>query len=158
MIKRGQLDLSFGFIFSIIVIAVTIAVAFYAISHFLSLNKCTQTANFYKDLQDRVDKAWQSDISQGAFNATIPGSVTFVCFGNLNQTTTEKDKRDYLSKIYFKPDKNLFLYPKAGCEELKYYKISHVKIDSFFCVPVIGSKALIKYTKNSNDSLVSIIK
>ena len=44
---RGQIQLSFGMIFSIIIIIATIAVAFYVISTFMDTSRCIDVENFY---------------------------------------------------------------------------------------------------------------
>src|SRR3989338_2426588 len=58
--KRG-LELSFSMIFSIIVIIAIVAVAFYMISYLLKLKNCTELGLFGRDLQDTIDRAWNSD-------------------------------------------------------------------------------------------------
>src|SRR3989344_1301917 len=96
MIKRGNkkaqeiLGLSYGTIFGIIIIIAMVTVAFYAIAHFLSLNKCQQVGTFYQDFQDEINTAWRSGFYQGNFEGSIPSSgllragITKVCIGNVN--------------------------------------------------------------------------
>ena len=60
MNKRGQIDISFGMIFSIILIIAVVGVAFYVINNFIELKKCTEIGLFYDDLKKYIDEAWQS--------------------------------------------------------------------------------------------------
>ena len=51
MIKRGQLQISFGMIFSIIIIIAFVAVFIYAITIFMGWKRCAETGLFKEDLQ-----------------------------------------------------------------------------------------------------------
>ena len=95
LIKRGSrkgqeiMGMSVGTIFSIFIIAVIIAVAIYAIVHFLGINKCTNIGLFYEDLQDEVDKAWAGGRYSATYESPLDSTgalktgVEEVCFGNL---------------------------------------------------------------------------
>ena len=58
--RSGQLEISFGMIFSIILIIIFIAAGFYAITKLLALQRTIQIESFLKDFQDDVDKMWAS--------------------------------------------------------------------------------------------------
>jgi len=66
--KRGKkaqevFGMSFGVIFSIILIVFILVVAGIAINHFLGLKKCTQLGLFIEDFANEggdIDKAWNS--------------------------------------------------------------------------------------------------
>ena len=60
MQKKGQMKISFGMIFSIILIVVFIAVAVYAIIKFLDVQHTIQIESFKKDLQDDINDTWRS--------------------------------------------------------------------------------------------------
>ena len=62
--KRGQMKLSFGMIFSIILIIIFISFAFYAIQKFLSIQNSVQVGKFVNEFQQNVDKIWKG--SQGS--------------------------------------------------------------------------------------------
>jgi hypothetical protein len=159
--REGQMEMSFAMIFSIIIIAVTVAVAFYVISHFLNVSKCTNVGLFYNDLKERTDKAWAEDITQDSYSIKVTSGVKSVCFGNLNQSYDSVDSERYeFLKRYRNFDKNVFLYPsnEACGNELAYYKLGHVKTNKFFCVDVKDGKITVKLTKNIEDSLVELSK
>ena len=54
MKKRGQLQISFGMIFSIILIIAFVALAVYVIMIFLDTGKCANTGLFKNDLQQEI--------------------------------------------------------------------------------------------------------
>jgi hypothetical protein len=80
MKKRGQLDLSFGMIFSIILIIAFIAVGFYAITKFLDLQKTIQIENFLLDFQNHVTDMWKSPQGSQPRTYSLPTKITSVCF------------------------------------------------------------------------------
>ncbi len=79
MKKRGQLNLSFGMIFSIILIIIFISFAIYGISKFLSLQKTIQIGKFSNELQNDVDKLWTGSGSESK-EYSLPSDVVRVCF------------------------------------------------------------------------------
>src|SRR3989344_725215 len=94
--KRGQevMGMSISTILSIFIIAIIIAVAIYAIVHFLNINKCANVGLFYDSLQSEVNKAWASGRYIDVFEKEIVSSgalktsVEFVCFGNLSASAS----------------------------------------------------------------------
>ena len=158
--KRGQIELSFGMIFSILAIISIIAIGFYVIRVFLELNKCTDIGYFYEKLANEVDKAWKSPIYRGSFKGQLPGKIEKVCFGDLNGDFDEDYENIYKElRRYAVLEKNVFMHPiKEACEELAYYKLEHVNIEEFFCADVINSEASIKLEKGSTDALVKLTK
>lgn len=161
MNKRGQIELSFGMIFSIIIIIALVATAFYAISYFLKLGKCAQTGLFYKDLEEEVEKAWASEITQKTFSGTIPGSVDKVCFGGLEQDFSDYDEEHkVIERVFRNSANNLFLYkPESACsKDSASYNLKHARTDSFFCVKSDDGKVKIIISKGSSDALATIAK
>ena len=162
--KKAQtiFGLSFGAIFSIIIIIAIIGVGFFAIKHFLNLNKCTKIGFFYQDLQDEADRAWTSGIYRGDFKGELPSSGIFktgveqVCFGKLSQSSTSSLKA-MLSNNYDFPDTaNVFLYPpENACEfELASFNLKHVQTRDFFCIQVVNGVAPVQLEKDVSDSAV----
>jgi hypothetical protein len=79
---RGQLDISFGMIFSIILIIVFLAFGFYAIKKFIDLQRTIQIESFLKDFQNDVDKMWKSPQGSQKLSYTLPTKISEVCFTN----------------------------------------------------------------------------
>jgi hypothetical protein len=160
--KEGQIDISFGFIFGIIIIIATLAIAFYVISHFMRLSRCSDTGLFYSDLQSEIDKAWASSMTQKTFTGKLPGNINSICFGNLtlgNPVNTSRTQ--YESLLRFKGlGKNVFLYPftNACNTQLANSLAEHVQIPRFFCVPVEDGKVTITLSKNSTSAYVLLSK
>jgi hypothetical protein len=161
MKKKGQIDLSFGFIFGIILIVIIIAVAFYVISYFLSLSRCSDAGLFYNNLQDEIDKAWAGGGSLKVFTDKLPSNLQSVCFGNLtlgNPLVDSRNQYEALS-IFKNGGFNTFLYPtNKACASLAKKKLSHIKVDRFFCVNVQNSQASLNISKNTSDALLTLSK
>lgn len=158
--KRGQIELSFSMIFSILIIIAIIAVGFYTIRFFLNLNKCSEIGYFYEKLDSEIDKAWKSPIYKGSFEAQVPGAIEKVCFGELNNSFNKQNEVEYNSlRQYRVLEKNVFMHPiKEACEGLEYYKLEHVNIEEFFCVELIDNEVKITLEKGTSDALVKLTK
>lgn len=151
--KRGELSLSFSFILAIIIIAVVIAVGFYMVTYFLGLKNCTELGLFKRDLQTRINDAWNSEETVDQFTATVPNGVTKVCFGNLSLGTSMPEYNE-LSR-FDEPGANLFYYPiPSGNCDITYGSLQHVRFNGFKCVNVQKGKATIGIVKGSFDSTV----
>ena len=59
--KRGQIQLSFGMIFSIIIIIATLAVGSYVIYYFWQLNNKLECQLYKNEIQKQIDKIWAAD-------------------------------------------------------------------------------------------------
>ena len=157
--KRGQIQISFGMIFSIILTIFIIATAIYAITFFLNLSKCSQIGLFFNDLEKRVDKAWTSEISQEVFSGSLPGGIVAICFGNLNQSFIghQIEHEDISDGLPFNTD-NSFIYPvgEACGREGASFNLVHAKSDNFFCSPVVGGEVEVRLVKGQFDSLVRL--
>jgi hypothetical protein len=163
MKKRGDLNISFNMIFSIIIIIAIIAVAFYVINSFMDLSKCSQAGLFYDDLKNYINKAWQAGMHKDKFEANLPSGIENVCFGTISQSA-DKDSAEIKKEItkYFinEAKNNVFLYPlnKACDGELSSIKLEHIETANFFCVPVKDGKITIHSEKTQFDSAVKITK
>lgn len=78
--KKGQMQISFGMIFSIILIIVFLAFGFYAITKFLELQSSIQIDQFMQDFQNDVDKMWKSPEGSRSVRYTLPTKISSVCF------------------------------------------------------------------------------
>jgi hypothetical protein len=86
--------MSFGMIFSIILIIAFLAFGFYAIKKFIDLQQTIQIETFLRDFQQDVDKTWKSPQGGNVFVYPLPTKVSSVCFiddefQNLRLTSTE---------------------------------------------------------------------
>jgi len=78
--KKGQMKLSFGMIFSIFLIIIFIAFAFYAITKFINLQKTIQIESFVENLQSNVNDMWNSPRGSQPETYSLPNKIEAVCF------------------------------------------------------------------------------
>ncbi len=157
--KRAQIQISFGMIFSIIIVIATVAVGFYVINYFLNLKSCTQIGLFWDSLNNEVNKAWNSDMTQTVFNGALPSGIKQVCFGNFTQTYAADDSEEYQAlKRYGTAGRNAYLYPPGKACDVAFYNLKHTVTSEFFCVSVVSGKMSVKLSKTAFDPLVKLSK
>jgi hypothetical protein len=165
--KRGQFifGMSYGVIFSIIIIIATIGVSVYAIIHFMSVNECAEIGMFYNDLEKNLDVAWKSGIYDDSFgeDSFLPSGIEMVCFGNLiNPPAPGFDliQQNLLGK-YGTSSSNIFLEPAdEACDmptnHLKCGNSECMRVDGLFCVNVTNNKINIRLSKGTTESSVTV--
>jgi len=156
--KRGVISISFGMIFSIILIIAIIGVAFYAITYFLNLSKCTEIALFYQGFQEEVDEAWASEITRETFVGKLPGGIEAVCFYDRDAESIGSGEEYDALKDYFITQGNMFLYPpENACEQVS-RKALHIDLSGsgWHCFQVRNNKVDIPLEKGSFDALVKL--
>ncbi len=89
--KRAQLKMSFGMIFSIILIIIFIAFAIFAITKFLELNGNMKSAKFMKDLQTDIDNMWKSSKGSQKVSYYLPRNAEAICFEYQPENSEEKN-------------------------------------------------------------------
>ncbi len=138
--KKAQMKLSFGMIFSIILIIIFVALAFYVIYKFVGIQKNAEIGIFVDNLQGEVDKMWKSSKGSKELEHALPSKITDVCF-----TDT--------SEIYFKP---------AGSGgNFDYIEIDHINdanIENEICFKNIDGKVKIVLEKNYGEVLVNVAR
>ncbi len=171
--KRGDLQISFGFIFSVILIIIFVAFAFYVIDKFLETSDCGKEGVFKDDLQKAVDRAWNSQETKEKFVGELPRSIEEVCFVDFNKDALPPTQEKKLDEIKFYADTNdnlAFLSEDDGEYTLdkscmKSIKIEHLDIDTTtnsenpFCIKKYDDKRfhmIIK--KDFEDTLVKVEK
>ena len=133
--EGGQLKLSFGMIFSIILIIIFMSFAFYGINMFLDLQKDMEIETFYENLQKDVDKLWRGSRGSNTITYNLPNEIKEVCFVD-----------DEFENIYFlsKDNRNI-----GGT------KINNIK-NIEFCKKNIKGKIELTIKKDYSDILVTI--
>ena len=135
------MKLSFGMIFSIILIIIFIASAFYGIQKFLEVQDSVKTAQFMNGLQADVDKMWQSSGGSTEKDYLLPLKIDAVCF--------EDD--DY-ENFRFRSEKFV------GGGLIKHIDIAKITEDGDLCIDNIDGKVKMIIEKNYGDALVMIKK
>ncbi|MEK6936057.1 MAG: hypothetical protein AABW67_04670 [Nanoarchaeota archaeon] len=162
---QGTFDMSFGMIFSILLIIFFIVIAFIAIKSFLSTKDCAQVGIFSDNLQKDIDKAWNSQKSNFEFKATLPLGLEYICFADLLKPDkgSEIDKKIYTEmSIYEQSNANMFLYPREKTCNMPYYTIKHINLNKTiesrnpYCIAVKDGSIIIQITKDFNEALVKI--
>lgn len=139
--KKAQMKLSFGMIFSIILIVIFIAFAFYAILKFLDLQDSVKIAQFSDDLQYDIDKVWKGSQSEREVDYSLPTKIKSVCF-----------KDDNYENLVFRSDKFI------ERNKIEHINITKITKDGEFCVENINGKVRMIIKKEYGDALVTIIK
>lgn len=163
--SRGQMRLSFGMIFSIILMVAFIVVAFYAIQKFLEIQNSVQVAKFARDLQEDVDRMWKGSEGSQVHEYFLPGKIDYVCFANFNSQSRGMydDFYDEIDNFYYE-NENLFFYPpkSIGGRNSEWIKnIDAEKITSSenpFCIENIKGKIELTTKKEFGEALVTITK
>jgi hypothetical protein len=156
-VKRGQLNISFGAIFSIIIIVAILAVAGYVIYKFVKGADSVNCGRFYTDLNDKVETAYSSDGEASyPFSYNVPSKTQKVCFGLLSlPLIDEKDRTVYdFLKRSINTD-NFFIYPQSACGDSKYrYTIKNANTNEFFCLTPTNGKVTVKITKEIGGKVI----
>lgn len=164
--KRGQetMGMSFGMIFSIILIAAVVAVAIYAIVYFIGIGKCSDAGFFYDDLQKEINRAWNSDIYSDRFSGKLPKDIEAVCFGNFTVPVAGNDggfSNSIKLQLSGSDESNFFIYPSAAAcgGRLDTNVLKNVNVQEFFCVNRNSEEEFeVKLGKNSNEAVVKITR
>lgn len=134
------MQISFGMVFTIILVAIFIAFAFYAIRAFLNFQKDVQTKQFFENVQSEADKMFQSSYGSKQVSFNLPSNVEKVCFQNT-------------------PEDNVFLDLKNGYEEKT---IEHLNMEAILngkeetCATVVENKLSLTFSKEYGENLVTI--
>jgi len=140
--RRGQMNISFGMIFSIILIIIFLAFGFYAITKFLDLQKSIQVEKFLSDLQEDIDKMWKSPQGSQTITYTLPTNIISVCF-----------KTDEFQNLEFNSKK------LVGGENIENIDIaSMTNQESPYCIPNIKGRVSIVLKKDYGETLVRITR
>jgi len=88
--KKGQMNISFGMIFSIILIIVFLGFAFLAIQKFLGFQNDVTEKKFYDALSQDVNQVWTSTKASKEVEYIIPRGITQVCFKTIDHLNITK--------------------------------------------------------------------
>lgn len=78
--KSGQMKMSFGMIFSIILVIVFLAFAFWGITKFLGVQQSASVGQFKNDFQEDVDQIYLGPQGQQEISYNLPNDIERVCF------------------------------------------------------------------------------
>ena len=143
MYKRGQMKLSFGMIFSIFLIIVFIAFAFYAISKIVNLQKGIQVEQFVDNLQQDVKKVWLSSKSSQEETYSLPDNIDSICF-----------RKDEFNNLIFRSSEFV------DSRNIKYLDILKITAggEDPYCINNIDGKIKLSLKKDFGETLVTITR
>lgn len=157
------MKMSFGMIFSIILIIIFIAFAFYVITILIRGHEKDLVRLFVNDLKNDVDSAWKGTQSSQEITYTLPKKIEYACFVDYSSREKGVNKEFYreLKKVYYEYE-NLIFYPVGSSQGLDAVEIKYINIekiteeDNPFCIENIDGKVTITIKKNFGEELVFI--
>lgn len=156
--------MSFGMIFSIILIIIFITFSFTVIRSWLELGTITQIESFVDTLQKDVNEIWAGSQGSQVEQYSLPNKVGMVCFVDYSSPAkgSGTDMQDYMDRTSSETN-NLFFYPKEILKYVENKEIEHINISKItlnsnpFCIEHIRDKKVsMVLQKNYNDVLVNI--
>jgi len=161
--RKGQLKISFGMIFSIILIVVFLAFAFYAIKTFIEFQDNAKTEVFLDDLQKDVNRIWRSFESSESREYFVSSKVDFVCFIDFDSNAKGENSVFYseLERAHYSGE-NLAFYPVkfTGSESAQIMNLDIEKTtleENPLCIEANGGKISLILNKDQG-TLVSVEK
>ena len=142
--KRGQMKMSFGMIFSIILIVIFIITAFYAIQKFLGFQEEIQINQFIDSLKSDVDKMWRGSKGSQEVEYSLPTKVKRACF-------VESDYENFVIK-----NKEGFILMRTTIENIDILEILDGDMES--CFEIEHNKISVILKKDFGQTLVNIIQ
>jgi hypothetical protein len=160
--SKGQMELSFGMIFSLILIIVFMGFAGYVVWSFVDLGNQAETGVFVKNLQRDVDKAWKGFQSSETKVYSLPSKITKICFID----TLTNDRGDYRELhrdlfLFAGDEDNMMFYPIEESSEAG-TKINHIDVelitqrDNPYCIDVFNGRLEIEIIKERGETLVRL--
>jgi len=157
------MKLSFGMIFSIILIIVFLSFAFYAIKTFLNMQSTMQVGKFVDELRNDVDKMWKSSQGSQEREYILPKKIDYICFVdyNSNKKGGNIEKYSTLKKVYYE-NENFFFYPVGSSLGIDACEIKHINLEKItqeqnpFCIENKKGKINIVLKKDFGEALVNI--
>ncbi len=164
MKKRGQLNMSFGMMFSIILIIIFLAFAFYAIKTFLNLGSSAQTGKFASDIQNDINNIWRSAQSSQQETYNIPTSIKQVCFADFNAAASGPNSYLYNNlSMYYSGTQNMVLYPVSNIG-LDVQQINNINLSGMtkdenpYCIRANSGNIQVVLQKNISQGLVTVLR
>jgi len=159
------MELSFGMIFSIILIIIFMGFAFWAVMKFIEPKNAIEIGLFMDDLQGEVDKAWQSvGDYQEPKTFSLPKQIEYVCFMDC-ESGERGGFRNYYRDLSLGcgGDTNLIFYPYGSGETLD-SQIEHIALSEITksknpnCFENVNEKVSIIIKKDRDLSPLTILE
>lgn len=163
--KKGQYQISFGMIFSIILIIVFLAFAFYVITHiFLPLQRTAETGKFLNDFQGDVERVWRSAQSSEQVEYFLGSKISDVCIVDFSAQAKGENAFLYndLKKSFYGSE-NLVFNPVGSSDldskEIKNIDLSGITVaENPYCLKNTNGKIQLTLKKEINEALVTVTR
>jgi len=162
MRKRGQFQIGFGMIFSIILIVAFLVVAFIAIKSFLGVSCSIETGNFLKDLDFEITRIWKGSGESSVKEFKVNGcDFDYVCLYDVDSDAGGQYGNfvnDFRIFTGDEGDHNVYFYPRKS-SDVPSTLIEHVNMElpsNPLCFQKVNNIIKIRLSKNSNEALVSL--
>ncbi|MEK6912762.1 MAG: hypothetical protein AABX26_02285 [Nanoarchaeota archaeon] len=162
--KQGAMEMSFGMIFSIILIIFFLSFAFFGIKTFLGIQDTAKTTKFLSDFKTDVEQVWKSPQASQEKEYTLPSKKEKVCFVDFSIPAKGTDGEIYgeLKRAYYGKE-NMIFYPVVfeGVEsvQIRYIDLSTITADANpFCIKNVDGEVSLRLTKDFADALVTITR
>jgi hypothetical protein len=143
MRRRGQMQISFGTIFSIILIIVFIAFAIFGIGKLMNTMQYAKVKSFQKELQEDINTKFSGEYGSTRVEYYLPKKITKVCFTD-----------DEFENIYFIPFGE---FDGGELEHVDFSKTIPPNAEEI-CANVYEGKLVLYLRKNSGETLVTIVR
>ena len=161
--KKAQLKLSFGMIFSIILIIIFISFAAFAVQKFIEVQNTVQTGQFINNFQNDIDKIWKGSQGLQKKEYSLPKKITFVCFTDYSSNKKGQNRNFYdeLKMLYYE-NENLFFYPINSAGGFNGKEVRNIDLtkttetENPLCAENINGKVSFTIQKDFNEALVTI--
>ena len=155
--------MSFGMIFSIILIIFFLSFAFFGIRAFLKVQDTAKTTKFLSDFRADVERVWKSsETSTPPKEYYLPSGKEKVCFIDFDSSERGKDRGIYdeLKRAY-SGSENMVFYP-VNFEDVESVKVNYINMEEMtndenpFCINVVNGKVKLRLTKDISDASVTV--
>lgn len=144
MQNKAQMKISLGMIFSIFLIVLFIAFAFYGIQKFLGLQETVKTEQFVNNFQSDIDTAWKSSKTSQEKTYSLSRETTEVCF---------VDDADRIENLILKTEN---AWQRKTIEHLDIVKIVESGDGEELCFQKVDGKINILIEKDFGENLVTV--
>ena len=161
--NRGAMEMSFGMIFSIILIIFFLSFAFFGIRAFLKVQDTAKTTKFINDFKADVERVWKSsETSTPPKEYYLPSGKEKVCFVDFSASGSgiNDDIYNDLERAY-SGSENMVFYP-VNFEDVESVKVNYINIEEMtndenpFCINVVNGKVKLRLTKDISDASVTV--
>ncbi len=143
--NKGQMKISFGMIFSLLIIIVIVAFAFFGIKKFIEVQNATTVGQFRENLQNDIDDLYLGPQGNPMREYSLPNKIEGVCF-----------EEEAYENLYFIPPGE---FDGMNIEHVNWERISEENNNNKkLCIENVDGTVTIKLEKDFGENLVTILR